>query len=113
MKLTSAAFAEGESIPKKYARRGEDQSPPLSWTEVPAGTKSLALVVDDPDAPDPAAPRCCWVHWVAYNLPANIHGLPEGASGSNMLGGKEGLNDWKHEKYEGPQPPRGRHRYFQ
>jgi Raf kinase inhibitor-like YbhB/YbcL family protein len=109
--LTSAAFAHQAAIPAKYTCEGGDVSPPLAWTNLPPGTKSLALIVDDPDAPDPAAPTMTWVHWVLYNLPLTANGLPEGAS---VLppGTQLGLNDWQRTGYGGPCPPIGRHRYF-
>jgi hypothetical protein len=109
--LTSAAFTQLGAIPTKYTCEGADVSPPLAWTGLPPGTKSLALVVDDPDAPDPAAPKTTWVHWVLYNLPAGIDGLPEGAS-VLPAGTQQGLNDWRRTGYGGPCPPIGRHRYF-
>ncbi len=109
--LTSAAFAHQGAIPAKFTCEGGDVSPPLSWSELPPATKSLALIVDDPDAPDPAAPKMTWVHWVLYNLPPTGNGLPEGAS---VLppGTLQGLNDWQRSGYGGPCPPIGRHRYF-
>jgi len=109
--LTSAAFAHQGAIPTKYTCEGADVSPPLSWTGLPPGTKSLALIVDDPDAPDPAAPKMTWVHWVLYNLPPTANGLPEGAS-VLPAGALQGLNDWQRTGYGGPCPPIGRHRYF-
>jgi Raf kinase inhibitor-like YbhB/YbcL family protein len=113
MKLTSAAFGENQSIPKIYTCEGKDLSPPLVWTGVPANAKSLALIVDDPDAPDPAAPRMTWVHWVLYNIPVAATGLPEGVASSALpKGALEGLNDWQRTGYGGPCPPIGRHRYF-
>ena len=114
MELTSSAFIQFADIPAKYTCDGSDQSPPLTWSGVPAGTKSLALIVDDPDAPDPAAPRMTWVHWVLYNIPSGVTGLAEGKSHSAELppGTREGLNDWNLEGYGGPCPPVGRHRYF-
>lgn len=111
MKLTSSAFAHQGAIPGKYTCDGQDLSPPLAWADLPAGTRSLALIVDDPDAPDPAAPRMTWVHWVLYNVPPEASGLPEGAK-SLPAGAGEGLNDWKRTGYGGPCPPIGRHRYF-
>ncbi len=113
MKLTSTAFGENQSIPKLYTCEGKDVSPPLTWSGVPANAKSLALIVDDPDAPDPAAPRMTWVHWVLYNIPASATGLAEGAaSGGLPKGTLEGTNDWQRTGYGGPCPPIGRHRYF-
>lgn len=87
-------------------------SPPLSWRGVPPGTRTLALVVDDPDAPDPDAPKMTWVHWVVYNLPPDSPGLAEGASRTLPAGARDGRNDWKRTGYGGPCPPVGRHRYF-
>jgi hypothetical protein len=111
--LTSPAFADGTSIPLRYTCDGEDLSPPLAWAGVPAGTKSLAFIVDDPDAPDPAAPTMTWVHWVLYNLPPTAADLAEGAATSALPDGTEdGINDWKRSGYGGPCPPIGRHRYF-
>jgi Raf kinase inhibitor-like YbhB/YbcL family protein len=113
MKLTSAAFGENQSIPKIYTCEGKDVSPPLVWTGVPANAKSLTLIVDDPDAPDPAAPRMTWVHWVLYDIPITATGLPEGVASSTLpKGALEGLNDWQRTGYGGPCPPIGRHRYF-
>ena len=113
MRLTSTAFSENGSIPALYTCAGSDVSPPLAWSELPPGTKSLALIVDDPDAPDPAAPKMTWVHWVLYNLPPDATGLPEGVTASGLpIGTREGLNDWKRTGYGGPCPPIGRHRYF-
>jgi len=111
MKITSRAFEHEGEIPPRHTCEGDDVSVPLAWTGAPAGTKSLALIVDDPDAPDPKAPKMVWVHWVLYNLPADSPGLEEGAS-SLPAGTGEGLNDWKRTGYGGPCPPIGRHRYF-
>ena len=111
--LTSPAFATGGEIPTQYTCEGDDISPPLAWSTPPAGTKSLALIVDDPDAPDPKAPKITWVHWVLYNLPPSVDGLPEGVPARALPAGtREGLNDWKRSGYGGPCPPIGRHRYF-
>jgi Raf kinase inhibitor-like YbhB/YbcL family protein len=111
--LNSGAFEPNEPIPTKYTCEGEDVSPTLTWSGVPSGTKSLALIFDDPDVPDPAAPKRTWVHWVLYDVPLSTKGLPE-AIGANSLpsGIREGLNDWKRTGYGGPCPPIGRHRYF-
>ena len=111
LKLTSAAFADGGAIPGKYTCDGQDIPPPLAWTGVPASAKSLVLIVDDPDAPDPAAPRMTWVHWVLYNIPPVAGSLPEGAR-RLPAGTLEGRNDWGRTGYGGPCPPVGRHRYF-
>jgi Raf kinase inhibitor-like YbhB/YbcL family protein len=111
--LSSDAFNAGEPIPRDYTCEGSDRSPPLSWRGAPVETKSFALIVDDPDAPDPAAPKTIWVHWVAYNIPASATGLQENATrGSMPPGTREGLNDWKASGYRGPCPPIGRHRYY-
>jgi hypothetical protein len=111
MKIASAAFAEGQEIPALHTCQGSDVSPPLSWSGVPAGARSLALIVDDPDAPDPKAPKMTWVHWVLYNIPPSATGLPEGVV-DLPEGAKSGTNDWKRTGYGGPCPPIGRHRYF-
>jgi Raf kinase inhibitor-like YbhB/YbcL family protein len=110
MKLTSTAFGMSGEIPRAHTCEGGDRAPPLAWEEVPAQTESFALIVDDPDAPDPAAPRVTWVHWVAYGIPAATRALPDG--GRLPAGGREGVNDWKRRGYGGPCPPIGRHRYF-
>ena len=111
--LSSTAFVQNGEIPKIYTCEGADKSPPLAWSGVPAGAKSLVLIVDDPDAPDPAAPKMTWVHWVLYNLPPTTTGLPEGVAARDLPPGIcEGINDWKRTGYGGPCPPIGRHRYF-
>jgi hypothetical protein len=111
--LTSSAFAPLGAIPKRHTCDGEDLSPPLAWSGVPAGAKSLALVVDDPDAPDPAAPKLVWVHWVLYDLPPGTVSLAQGTTAKALPpGAREGLNDWKRTGWRGPCPPVGRHRYF-
>ena len=112
MRLSSSAFAANAEIPAQFTCQGTDRSPPLSFAEIPAGTKSLALIVDDPDAPDPAAPKMTWVHWVLYNIPPKATGLGEAVALHELpLGTLEGLNDWKRTGYRGPCPPVGRHRY--
>ena len=111
MIITSSAFEHNGSIPRVYTCEGEDISPDLSWSNLPAGTQSLALRVDDPDRPDPAAPRMVYVHWVLYNLPADCSGLPKAVK-DLPPGTLEGLNDWQRTGYGGPCPPIGRHRYF-
>ena len=111
--VTSPAFADGGDIPLNYTCEGQDVSPPLTWSGVPTGTKSLALIVDDPDAPDPARPRMTWVHWVLYDLPASSTALAEAVDAAKLPPGtKPGLNDWKKLGYGGPCPPSGKHRYF-
>jgi hypothetical protein len=108
--IRSTAFASESAIPEKYACTGSDVSPPLSWTEPPAGTKSLALIMDDPDAPVGT-----WVHWVIYNLPASARELPEGTPTTEALtnGARQGTNDFRKIGYGGPCPPAGpAHRYF-
>jgi len=111
--LKSSAFAPGGAIPKRYTCDDANVSPPLVWSGAPAGTKSLALIVDDPDAPDPAAPKRVYVHWVLYDIPATITELAEGtARASNVSGARDGLNDDQGRGWTGPCPPIGRHRYF-
>ena len=111
--ITSTAFAHNAEIPSVYTCEGSDISPPLAWSGVPASAKSLALIVDDPDAPDPAAPKMTWVHWVLYGIPPTTPGLPEAVKPSALpQGTREGINDWKRTGYGGPCPPIGRHRYF-
>jgi hypothetical protein len=113
LKLTSTAFAEGAEIPVRFTCEGEDESPDLAWEGLPEGTQSLVLIVDDPDAPDPAAPRMVWDHWLLYNLPSQAAGLPAGVAASDLPPGTlEGLNSWGRTGYGGPCPPIGRHRYF-
>jgi Raf kinase inhibitor-like YbhB/YbcL family protein len=109
MEITSSAFAPNGEIPAAHTCEGADRAPALAFANVPAAAKSLALVVDDPDAPDPKAPKTVWVHWVVYDLPASTKGLPDG--GKLPAGAHEGLNDFKHPSWNGPCPPIGRHRY--
>ncbi len=110
MQLTSSAFRDGGEIPTKYTCEGADISPPLAWSEVPATTRSLALIVDDPDAPDPAAPKMTWVHWVVVDLPPETRALAEDVR--RLEHGRIGVNDWKRTSWGGPCPPIGRHRYM-
>ena len=113
MKLESPAFSNQGEMPARLGCDGGDVSPPLVWSDLPVGTKSLALIIDDPDAPDPQAPKMTWVHWVVYNLPVQTNHLPEGAATSGLPAGTRlGLNDWKRTRYGGPCPPIGQHRYF-
>lgn len=111
--LTSPSFENQKDIPKKFTCDGEDTSPELQWSGMPDGTKSLALIVDDPDAPDPANPKMTWVHWVLYNIPSTVSSLSEGIIDTDLPPGtSQGLNDWKKTGYGGPCPPIGQHRYF-
>ncbi len=110
--LESSAYPGNGSMPARFTCDGQDVSPPLAWSGAPAGTKSFALILDDPDAPDPAAPKMTWVHWVLYDIPASVHSLPEGTSRHLPSGTREGLNGWKQTGFRGPCPPIGRHRYF-
>ncbi len=111
--IRSAVFADGKEIPARHTCEGDDTSPPLAFGGSPPGARSLALVVDDPDAPDPRAPKRVWVHWVLYDLPPTAAGLPEGVSARALpAGAREGRNDWNRTGYGGPCPPIGRHRYF-
>ena len=113
MTLNSPAFKQNGHIPAKYTCEGEDVSPPLAWEAVPNGAKSLVLIIDDPDAPDPKAPKMVWVHWVVYNIPPETRALPENAGKAGLPQGTLlGLNDFKKTEYSGPCPPIGRHRYF-
>ena len=109
MLLTSSAFGAGEMIPTQYSCDGKNVSPPLSWTYVPGGTKSLALICDDPDAPGGT-----WVHWVLFNLPAEAAGIPEQVPPLRSLenGAGQGINDFRRIGYGGPCPPGGTHRYY-
>lgn len=111
--LSSASFPAHGMIPSRHTCDGQDISPQLAWTGLPASTKSLVLIVDDPDAPDPEAPRMTWVHWVLYNLPPAATALAEGVAAKDLPPGtRQGLNDWQRTGYGGPCPPIGRHRYF-
>lgn len=112
LKLESPAFAPGAAIPVRYTCDGEDVSPPLRWSGVPSDAKSLVLVVDDPDAPDPANPQRTWVHWVIYNLPPATAELAEDGASALPAGTRQAHNDWERPGYGGPCPPIGRHRYF-
>jgi len=108
--ITSPAFTHMGDIPRVHTCDGDDGSPELNWNGIPDGTGSLVLIVDDPDAPDPAAPKMTWVHWLLYNIPVDATGIA--AAGRLPEGAMQGLNDWKRTGYGGPCPPVGRHRYF-
>lgn len=111
--LTSSGFQNGGRIPKRYTCEGDDLSPPLEWSDPPAGAMSFALIVDDPDAPNPAKPLRVYVHWILYDIPPNATGLVENASRGNLPPGTvTGINDAKKRAWGGPCPPIGRHRYF-
>jgi Raf kinase inhibitor-like YbhB/YbcL family protein len=111
--ITSPAFEQNGEIPARYTCEGENISPPLNWSGAPAGTESLVLIVEDPDAPDPAAPRMIWVHWILYNIPAATTGLAEAIRSDRLPGAAgEGFSDWIRPGYGGPCPPVGRHRYI-
>jgi Raf kinase inhibitor-like YbhB/YbcL family protein len=110
MRLYSSVFEHNGEIPSQYTCEGSDTSPPLEWSGVPAGTESIALIVDDPDAPVSSAASQVWVHWVVFNLPKMTTGLPEGIRDLPKTG-THGKNSWKRAAYGGPCPPSGRHRY--
>lgn len=111
--ISSPAFFHETEIPREYTCDGLDVSPPLEWSGVPANAKSLVLILEDPDAPDPAAPKMTWVHWVLYNLPPTSTSFEQGIAPDDLpQGTRQGINDWKLKGYGGPCPPIGRHRYF-
>lgn len=113
MHITSSSFPHDGVVPVRHTCEGHDTSPELFWTEVPEDAKSLVLIVDDPDAPDPAAPKRTWVHWVLYNIPVSAEGLTEAIEATLLPSGTlQGLNDWQRAGYGGPCPPVGNHRYF-
>ncbi len=109
--ISSPVFTHEDSIPERYTCEGDDISPPLNFSGIPEGTESLVLIVDDPDAPDPAAPRMTWVHWLVYNLPPDTAGLEE-AVASFPAPTLHGTNDFRRTRYGGPCPPIGQHRYM-
>ena len=111
MQITSTALGAMAEIPRRYTCEGDALAPPLGWSGVPSAAHSLVLIVDDPDAPDPAAPQRTWVHWVLFDLPPGAAGLPEGGK-PLPAGAREGLNDWRRLGWGGPCPPIGTHRYF-
>ncbi len=113
LSISSPAFADGGAIPSTFTCEGKNSSPALAWHGIPTGARSLVLIVDDPDAPDPKAPKMTWVHWVIYNLPVHSTGLQEGISPGDLPSGSlEGFTDFKRTGWGGPCPPIGRHRYF-
>ena len=109
MIIISSAFQEGGMIPARFTCDGQDISPPLSWSGLPANTKSLALISDDPDAP-----MGTWVHWVAYNIPPDMPGFEEGIAKDTLAkkGVLQGMTDFRRQEYGGPCPPSGTHRYY-
>lgn len=113
LSISSPEFGNKEEIPPEYTCDGNNTSPPLDWAGLPNGTRSLALIVDDPDVPDPKAPKRTWVHWVLYNIPVATSGLPKGVQPSHLPDGtRQGINDSHRAGYGSPCPPIGRHRYF-
>lgn len=113
MNIYSSSFTDKGFMPTRHTCEGRDISPPLAWSDVPKGTRSLALIMEDPDAPDPQAPSMTWVHWILYNLSPSIQGIREGVAPEDLpAGALQGVNDWQHVGYGGPCPPIGRHRYF-
>ncbi len=111
--ITSTSFRHNGTIPSRHTCDGLNVSPPLNWSGIPANTKSLVLIIDDPDAPDPKAPKTTWVHWMLYNIPPDTQGLPEGIAAAALPPGTlQGKNDWQKVGYGGPCPPTGNHRYF-
>ena len=111
--IRSSAFSSMGEIPAVHTCDGKDTAPPLTWSGAPKGTRSFVLIVDDPDAPDPAAPKRTYVHWVLYDIPATTTGLDDGVTSVTLpVGTREGVNDWDRMGYGGPCPPVGRHRYF-
>lgn len=110
LKLQSPAFLHNGVIPRECTCEGSDTAPALEWSGAPARTRCFALIVDDPDAPDPKAPTMTYVHWVLYDIPAFVTSLPRG--GKTPASARDGKNDWKRTGYGGPCPPIGRHRYF-
>lgn len=109
--LRSDSFPADGSIPSACTCEGEGRSPHLAWSDIPEGAKSLALIVDDPDAPDPRAPQRTWVHWILFDIPPTVHELEEGASVDLPEGVRQGINDSRRLGYGPPCPPIGRHRY--
>jgi Raf kinase inhibitor-like YbhB/YbcL family protein len=113
LSITSSSFSNGGEIPIEFTCEGNDTSPELQWSGSPGNTKTFALIVDDPDAPDPKAPKMTWVHWVLFNLPASTKQLAAAIASADLPAGtQEGINDWKRTGYGGPCPPIGRHRYY-
>ena len=113
LNLTSPAFSNDGGIPAEYTCSGKNNSPPLEWSGVPDNTRSLVLIIDDPDVPDPNAPKMTWVHWVVYNIPPNTTGFSQSTTIVDLPASAVlGINDWHKIGYGGPCPPIGRHHYF-
>ena len=111
--FTSPSISHGGEIPIEFTCEGKDLSPALAWTIDSSFKGTFALIVDDPDAPDPNAPKMTWVHWVLFNIPSSVREFPQGVSSAVLPAGTlEGMNDWGRTGYGGPCPPIGRHRYF-
>lgn len=109
LSLESSVFHNGDTIPDRYTCEGDDVAPPLHWTGIPSDARSLVLIVEDPDAPDPRHPRTTFTHWIVYNIPPSADDIPEG--GTLPKNARTGVNDWQRRDYGGPCPPIGRHRY--
>lgn len=113
MEIISQAFKHEDEIPRVYTCEGKDISPPLEWKNVPTNAKSLVLIVEDPDAPDPKAPKMLWIHWVLYNIDPQVTGLSENITIKNLpAGAVTGITSWNNPHYGGPCPPIGKHRYY-
>ena len=113
MEILSSAFLDNQEIPTKYTCEGENISPPLHWKGIPPNAKSLVLIIDDPDAPDPEAPKMLWVHWVLYNIDPSMPGLEEQLTPGSLPDKiRTGITSWNNNQYGGPCPPIGRHRYY-
>jgi Raf kinase inhibitor-like YbhB/YbcL family protein len=110
LSLRSPAFTHNGQIPREYTCDGADKAPALEWSGTPSGSRTFVLIVDDPDAPDPKAPKRTYVHWVLHDIPASMTSIPAG--GTTPRGARDGKNDWGKTGYGGPCPPIGRHRYF-
>jgi Raf kinase inhibitor-like YbhB/YbcL family protein len=111
LQLTSSAYHDGGTIPARFTCTGAGASPPLAWSNAPEGTKSFALIISDPDAPDPKAPKTTWIHWILYDIPPDVHSLADNATRHPPKGSRNGENGWHKTGYGAFCPPIGRHRY--